>query len=150
MRQALLVFLGGGLGAVLRAGLIAVTASWLGPFPLGVLLANLLGSCALGSVYVAADEAHLLHSEVRLFLAVGVLGGFTTFSTFALGANNLVSTGALTLAWLYLSTSALGGVVMVIVGMTATRSMLSRRITPTATSTTMDSIRAIEAEDRSS
>ncbi|HVC82211.1 MAG TPA: CrcB family protein, partial [Chloroflexota bacterium] len=76
MPRVLIVFLGGGAGATLRAVLLAGLNSWGATSP--VLLVNLLGASVLGFVYVLADEAGLLSSPARLFLAVGVLGGFTT------------------------------------------------------------------------
>lgn len=122
----MLVFVGGGLGAVLRAALIAATVPWAVAFPAGVFAANLLGSLLLGAVYVAADEARLLGPRMRLFLAVGVLGGFTTFSTFALGEDDLISSGMFGFASLYLGASVLGGVAAVVAGMTAMRLMLKK------------------------
>src|SRR6187401_821426 len=52
-------------------------------FPLGTLAVNVLGCFAIGVLGGVADARHLLSAELRLLLAVGVLGGFTTFSSFA-------------------------------------------------------------------
>ncbi len=58
-----------------------------------MLIVNVLGSFLLGSIFVLADETGLLGARVRLFLAVGILGGFTTFSTFGWDADLLFADG---------------------------------------------------------
>lgn len=126
MRRALLVFVGGGSGASLRALLLVWLQPWSASLPIPVLLANLLGAFILGLVFVLADEAGLLRAETRLFLAVGVLGGFTTFSTFGWGADLLLAHGAHWAAGLsYLAASMIGGVVAVSVGLLAGRELVA-------------------------
>lgn len=126
MRRPLIVFIGGGIGACLRAVLLVWLAPWSVTFPLSVLLANVLGAFILGTVFVLADEAGLLRVGTRLFLAVGVLGGFTTFSTFGWGADLLLAHGA---RWgvglAYLAASLSGGVVAVGVGLLAGRELVA-------------------------
>jgi CrcB protein len=78
----------------LRALLLAWLQPWGLTLPVPVLLVNLLGAFLLGVVSVLADEAGLLRAETRLLLAVGVLGGFTTFSTLSWGADLLLVQGA--------------------------------------------------------
>jgi len=125
MRRPLIVFAGGGAGACLRGLLLA----WLNPLaavaPLPVLVVNALGAFALGVVYVLADEAGLLRAETRLFLAVGVLGGFTTFSTLGWGGDQLFARGALGVALgvAYLAASVAGGVVAVEMGLLTGRKL---------------------------
>ena len=122
MRALLIVFVGGGIGSCLRAALLEWLAGWGGALAAPVLLANLLGSFVLGVVFVLADEAKLLGVEVRLFLAVGVLGGFTTFSTFAWGADVLLAgSGGRPVAVAYLLASVLGSVLSVWLGLGAGR-----------------------------
>jgi CrcB protein len=122
MRRVAVVFLGGGLGSVLRAGLI----TWLAPggATAPVLMVNLLGAFVLGMVYVLADEAGLLQATTRLFLAVGVLGGFTTFSTFIWGADLLVTAPTWGAAVNYLVASVGGGVAAVVAGLVAARELV--------------------------
>jgi len=110
MRRAAIVFAGGGLGACLRALLLDWLRPWAATLPLPVLLANGLGAFALGVVFILADEAGLLRAEARLFLAVGVLGGFTTFSTFGWGVDLLLAGGHGRAALAYLAASLVGGV----------------------------------------
>jgi CrcB protein len=91
MWRLMIVFAGGGVGSCLRALVLAWLAPWAATLPVPVLLANLVGAFVLSVVVVLADEAGLLRPETRLFLAVGVLGGFTTFSTFGWGADLLMA-----------------------------------------------------------
>ncbi len=162
MRRALIVFVGGGIGACLRALLGAWLASWSAVLPLPVLLANLLGSFALGVVFVLADEARVLSTETRLFVAVGVLGGFTTFSTFAWGADLLLSDAAsLATGLVYIAISLLGGVVAVGAGLRGGRalgtvlkgvgigSVPARELGSRRGEKAITDIATIEAEDRS-
>lgn len=161
MRRALIVFVGGGIGACLRTLLLAWLAPWVAVLPLPVLLANLLGSFALGVVFVLADEARVLSAETRLFVAVGVLGGFTTFSTFAWGADLLLSDAASLAAGLvYVAASMIGGVVAVWAGLHVGRALAatlkyrgieplpSRQTGRTRGGEAAADIATIEAEDR--
>lgn len=120
--RPVIVFIGGGLGACLRALFLAWLAPWGGVLPVPVLLVNILGAFVLGLVYVLADEAGLLRADTRLFLAVGLLGGFTTFSTFGWGAATLLGQGGhWGVAALYLAVSVVGGVLSIRVALTVGR-----------------------------
>jgi CrcB protein len=83
MTQLLLIAAGGALGAVARF-LVAGWGQRLidGPFPLGTLLVNLVGCVLIGFLATALSGPILLREELRLALLVGLLGGFTTFSSF--------------------------------------------------------------------
>ena len=80
MNAVVAVFVGAGLGGVLRHGLNAAITAWLGAaFPYGILAINVIGSTAMGLVaawFVSSGDAD---PSMRLFLATGILGGFTTF-----------------------------------------------------------------------
>lgn len=81
---AILVALGGALGAVLRYWVSMAVQRSLGPeFPWGTLAVNVSGCFVMGLVAAVADRQGYLNPGARLFLVVGVLGGFTTFSAFA-------------------------------------------------------------------
>ena len=85
----LLVFVGGGLGAVSRHGVGRATLHWLGAgFPWGTLAVNVVGSFLIG-LAVGLFDAFGTGQQTRLFLATGFLGGFTTFSAFSLDAMTL-------------------------------------------------------------
>ncbi|MDP7008789.1 MAG: fluoride efflux transporter CrcB [Phycisphaerales bacterium] len=107
----LYVALGGSIGAVLRylianLGQSMTTTS----FPLGTLVVNVLGCAAIGLITAIVIGPFAQHKEVlRLFLIVGVLGGFTTFSSFAFDALELVDDGRSSQALIYiLLTNVLG------------------------------------------
>jgi CrcB protein len=83
MREALAVGLAGATGALLRHGLVVLGARWdLGAFPWVILLINAVGSLALGAL-VGAHAAGAVSTELRVAVGAGLLGGFTTFSTFS-------------------------------------------------------------------
>ena len=92
------VALGGALGSVARYACSVGAVRWLGPsFPWGTLFVNVTGSFTIGllAALVASDGRPLLGADARAFLLVGVLGGFTTFSSFSLETLNLARSGAL-------------------------------------------------------
>ena len=79
------MFLGGGLGSLLRFELGGFVQARIGPaFPWGTLSVNALGCLAIGVLATWIDERSGAGHETRLFLIAGLLGGFTTFSTFGL------------------------------------------------------------------
>jgi CrcB protein len=89
--KLLLVLVGGALGAAARY----LTSSWMArrfgaAFPWGTLSVNVAGSFLIGLLATLADEAGVISPDPRAFLVVGVLGGFTTFSSFTLETLRLV------------------------------------------------------------
>jgi CrcB protein len=111
MNAYLLVALGGAIGSVLRySSGIAVGHWWREPFPLGTMLINIVGSLAMGLfVGLMARLLPAWQNEARLFFAVGVLGGFTTFSSFSLDAMAMLERGDLLPAAIYVLISVAGG-----------------------------------------
>lgn len=84
MKSYLLVFLGGGVGASVRYWLSAVVYRFLpADFPYGNLVVNISGCLLIGILMSVTEARFIIPSSVRLFLAVGILGGFTTFSSFS-------------------------------------------------------------------
>ncbi|MDH2910819.1 MAG: fluoride efflux transporter CrcB [Candidatus Eremiobacteraeota bacterium] len=110
LKSVLTVALGGGLGAAARYVVNYLVVQRVGPgFPFGTLLINVTGSLLIGIIAeLAATRTFGMPSSARLFLAVGVLGGYTTFSTFALDTVTLLGDRALGIATMY----ALGSVVL--------------------------------------
>jgi len=82
MKQALLVFLGGGLGSVARYLLSVKFNNYENAIPYGTLLANVLGSLFIGLIFGYIAKTGNLSERNTLLLATGFCGGFTTFSTF--------------------------------------------------------------------
>lgn len=90
----LIVFLGAGVGGVFRHSVNVGAARLLGfGFPYGTLTVNILGSILMGLLAELFVIRSGLPQELRLFLTTGVLGGFTTFSTFSLDAATLWERG---------------------------------------------------------
>ena len=90
--------LGGALGSVARYAVSLGAARWLGAgFPWGTLIVNVAGSFAIGllAALVTADGRPALGGDARAFVMIGLLGGFTTFSSFSLETLNLARSGAL-------------------------------------------------------
>ena len=108
MNHFLIVFVGGGIGAALRHGVNRLSLIWFGPgFPVGTLFINVVGSLAMGLLIGAFAAMEPVSNNMRLFLATGILGGFTTFSAFSLDALTLWERGELGLAALYVVVSVL-------------------------------------------
>ena len=105
----LAVAIGGAIGALARYGMSLLMAAADGhKFPLATMSVNVLGSFAMGVLFVLVVEKSLLPDSVRPVLMIGFLGAFTTFSTFSLDTLSLWQNGDLFLALLY----ALGTVVL--------------------------------------
>ncbi|MGZ5961208.1 MAG: fluoride efflux transporter CrcB [Rhizomicrobium sp.] len=120
----LAVALGGALGSLLRyfaAGVIQ-SAAWHG-FPWGIFVVNITGGFAMGVITELAALKLSMTPEVRAFLTVGILGGFTTFSTFSLDSVLLIQRGAYSSAALYISGSALLSIAALFAGLWLVRSI---------------------------
>jgi fluoride exporter len=98
MTKNLLIAGGGAFGSVLRYALQAWLQPLVNVFPLGTLVVNVLGCLVLGFLAAAFTGPILIREEYRVGLTVGVLGGFTTFSTFGLETFNLTNDGQFRLA----------------------------------------------------
>ncbi|MDX2222757.1 MAG: CrcB family protein [Rhodospirillaceae bacterium] len=101
MRTYLIIALGSALGGAARHAVGQWALIWLGAgFPWGTLIVNATGSLAIGAIaaLAAGDSGPAMGETTRLFLAVGVCGGFTTFSAFSLQTLNLIEAGALAAA----------------------------------------------------
>ena len=84
LRTILLVGTGGFIGSVMRYLVqVFVERDMSSTFPYGTLVANIVGSFIIGVVFALAEKGNLMSAEWRMFLAVGICGGFTTFSSFA-------------------------------------------------------------------
>ena len=123
LRSLALVFVGGGLGAVARFAVATVMLQRFGAaFPWGTLAINVLGSFAIGIV-IALAGVRLISPDFRVFLAIGVLGGFTTFSTFSYDTLSLINEGAMLQASAYIVASVLGGILAAFLGVAVVRAL---------------------------
>lgn len=110
MSKYLVVILGGGLGAVTRFWVGSVVAKvYSGPFPAGTFLINVTGSLLIGVLMTLFVNRPALHSNWRLFLVTGILGGYTTFSSFEWELLTTLRNGAAAVGFLYMGASAVIG-----------------------------------------
>lgn len=116
-RRIAAVLAGGFCGTLTRYGLSTFVQGWLGKsWPYDILLINLSGALLLAAITALADATFLIGPTHRLFLNIGLLGAYTTFSSLALGDVQLLTSGRLFLALLYLVLSFNGGIGAVILG----------------------------------
>jgi fluoride exporter len=112
--QILIIGLGGFVGTVARYGVSVLAYKYAGAtFPFGTLTVNIVGCFLIGLVYGLIQEKDVLSTTSRLFLTVGVFGGFTTFSSFGNETLLLLRAGHLLLGIGYMLISVLVGVVAV-------------------------------------
>ncbi len=117
MVKLLFIALGGALGSLARYGASGLAQQkYNGVFPVGTLTVNLVGSFLIGLLWGLAENS-TLNPNVRTFLFVGILGGFTTFSTFSLETLNLLRDGEFKLALVNVLLNNLVGIVLAFVGL---------------------------------
>lgn len=132
MLKIILIACGGAIGSVLRYGLAGLThrllnnsdkAAGAAIFPWGTLAVNLLGCFAIGALWELCEEFNVA-PHLRAFIFVGVLGGFTTFSTFGFESRNLLRDGEF---WLTAGNVLLSvgiGIVMVYLGAASSKGIM--------------------------
>ncbi|WP_036379335.1 fluoride efflux transporter CrcB [Muricauda sp. MAR_2010_75] len=117
MKQAFLVFLGGGFGSVLRF-LISKPLNLLSSnFFLGTFLVNIIGCLLIGLILGLSSRGNILSYNSTLFLATGFCGGFTTFSAFAFEKHFLLKNSELIHFSIYMISSIVVGVLAVVLGL---------------------------------
>ena len=122
----LIVFLGGGLGAMLRHG-VNLLGARLFPgagFPLATLTVNITGSIVMGVLAAIFAFKGGGSQHWRLFLTTGILGGYTTFSSFSLDVAVLYERGDLVMAAVYILASVAIAIVGLFLGLAVTRYFL--------------------------
>ena len=116
MIDCFVVGIGGFIGAVCRylIGLIPINERC--DFPIKTLIVNIIGSFIIGIIVALAVHKNSLNPKIILFIKVGICGGFTTFSYFALETGDLISKGKVYLALLYIILSIVAGLLAVYLG----------------------------------
>jgi fluoride exporter len=121
----LAIILGGGLGTVSRFLLDSTFVESVCQFPTVTLLINLTGSLAIGLLVPLLERVTPRVPLLRPFLIVGILGGWTTYSTLAVNAVTLLQNGRAAAGVLYLAATLVGGTTLVVLGNAAGRRMVS-------------------------
>jgi len=119
--QLLLIAIGGAAGALMRYGIGLAAQAGGVSFPTGTLAVNLTGAFALGFIATFLVERTTVSPELRIALTIGVLGAYTTFSTFSLETLNLLSDGEWSLALLNIIASVTGSVLLAWAGQSLAR-----------------------------
>lgn len=118
------VALGGALGAVLRYWIAgAIQPPWWEGFPFGIFVVNISGGLVMGILTALMALKMNVSPEVRAFLTTGVLGGYTTFSTFSLDSAILIERGAYAQAGLYVAGSAVLSILAIFAGLWIVRAL---------------------------
>ncbi|MGP4015832.1 fluoride efflux transporter CrcB [Saccharopolyspora sp. 5N708] len=120
------IALGGGLGALARYGLSQLLPTAPGHFPWATFWTNIIGCFLIGILMVLITEVWSARRLLRPFIGVGFLGGFTTFSTYAVEFRGLLQPGSVGTAFGYLLATLLGALLAVILGVWLTRWAIRR------------------------
>ncbi len=116
MKLYLLVALFGAAGSVLRYSLYLITPRFFYlNFPVSTVIVNLLGSFFIG-VCISLFDKSIITENIRIYIAIGLLGGFTTFSTFSMDLFNLLNKSLYIEMISYLVLSVFGGVLLFFAG----------------------------------
>jgi fluoride exporter len=119
---------GGAVGAAARYLIGLAWPTSVGAFPAATLAINLLGCALIGVLMVLITDVWSRHRLLRPFLGTGVLGGFTTFSTYTVDIERLASGAHVGNALLYLTITPIGALLAVWMTATATRRLVNWRI----------------------
>jgi CrcB protein len=127
MKQLLIVCLGGALGSGARYLVSSWFANTIGSgFPWGTLAVNTIGSFLIAMILHLAGSSGAIGPEARLFLATGVMGGFTTYSAFNYESTELFRDGSWNFGVAYIALTVLGCMVAGLLGMIVARDLIAR------------------------
>jgi len=125
LRTIFIVGTGGFIGSVMRYLVqIFVEKGLTSTFPWGTLVANIAGSFIIGVVFGLTEKGDLLNSEWRMFLAVGICGGFTTFSSFAYNNLNMIKENSFMQLFWNIGGSLFLGILAVYLGIVLVRAII--------------------------
>jgi CrcB protein len=123
--KIILLISGGALGTFLRYTVVEYGSRWNSTsFPIGTLLVNLIGSFLIGFSWGLLGKEEV-KPETKAFLFIGLFGGFTTFSSFALENFHLIRGGDIRTAITYLTISNVGGILLVFAGYFFSQTLLN-------------------------
>ena len=124
MRAILLIFVGGGIGSVLRYVLSRwINSTVISHFPLGTFIVNIIGCFLIGFIIFYTERYQEHVQEWRLLLVTGLCGGFTTFSAFSMENVQLLVDQRIFIAFLYIAGSVALGFLATYCGLLAGRAM---------------------------
>ncbi|WP_238883345.1 fluoride efflux transporter CrcB [Clostridium sp. YIM B02551] len=148
MKKYIFIFIGGMLGAILRYLIknIDITSFYSGVIPLNTLVINICGSFILALVLTTALEVYDFNSNIRLGIATGFLGAFTTFSTLCKESVNLIRQGHYYSSIFYLFSSVILGLIAAYLGVLFTRKVISKFILKNNTLNEIDAEASIDEE----
>lgn len=120
------ISVGGVIGALARYGISLLLPTVPGRFPWGTFTINVVGCVLIGVLMVLVTEVYTGRPLLRPFVGVGILGGFTTFSTYANEIRGLLRPGALPVAFAYLAGTLVCALLGVVAGMALTHAVLDK------------------------
>ena len=116
------IFLGGGFGALSRYLIIdQINKLGTNSFPYGTMLVNILGALVIGAIYYLLISKVIINEQLKVFITIGFLGGFTTFSSFNLDFFKLIESGNMFLAMMYALFTFLTTIVAFYIGYSLSR-----------------------------
>ena len=124
MVKILFILAGGGIGSLLRYGVSGAVSKYSPTFPWGTLAVNLAGSLAIGFLW-GLSERLVFPGNWKPFIFVGILGGFTTFSSYGLECFNLLRDGEVLPALANVLLSNIAGVGLVFLGFSLSRILIN-------------------------
>ena len=125
MNLIIAIFLGGGCGALSRYLIIdQINKISSNSFPYGTTLVNVLGAFLIGIIYYLLISKIIINEQLKVFITIGFLGGFTTFSSFNLDFFKLIESGSIFLAILYALASFLITIVAFYIGYSLTKVLI--------------------------
>jgi len=125
MTKILLLIVGGAIGTLARYGISGLTHRLVeGAFPWGTLMVNLTGALIIGFIW-GLWETERISSNMRTFVFIGILGGYTTFSSYAVETLNLFRDGETKLALINILASNILGLLLVFLGFIAAKGFIN-------------------------